>query len=403
MRPREMNVFKSKRNTVYREDDCVIKCFASSQDFDAESYIYDQLSGSSLAPKVIEKKQSCIVTEYIDGCLLFDALEQSLDDPSKQARLFELYFAWCRNFYELTALNLGDTNFRNFIIKEGRLYGVDFESCEQGSISKDIAWQCAMLATLRPEYSKERIHCARLFLTAAQKVFHPAPEELLFELALSFDQIGQRRNVTWNAPAFKLIQSTAEVSACALAGGMASRMGRDKKLMAFRNGTLISNALNSISLFDDCYLSVSGEGADLCFPNCKTVYDMEPGLGPLSGIVSTLKEASTPWVLFIPCDMPLLSAEMLDYLVSFREDRFDALFFTETGSARTFPLLLQKKTAAPIFRDALHHNCLALWKTMKEELRIREIPVEACPDYKPFSLKNINTPEDYASLQTICN
>jgi molybdenum cofactor guanylyltransferase len=400
--PSEITKLNSRRNTVVRQGNRVVKRFKSSGDFSAESSIYDRLSGFSLAPKVLEKGSLCIVTEWIQGRLLFDLLEEALGDVSTQALLFELYFDWCKAFYAATGMNLGDTNFRNFILKEGKLYGVDFESCEPGSVARDMAWQCAMLVTLRPPYSRERLDGARLFLAMAQRTFRLRSKDLLAELAVSLRQVGQRREVEWRDAAYKELQSTVEVSSCVLAGGASSRMGRDKKSLKTKEDTFLSKALNSTSLFSDRYLSVAAENINLS-ADYNTIVDLKPGLGPLGGIVSVLPRMENTWAVFIPCDMPLLTAELLDYLISFRERDLDAVFFTEGGVIRTFPLLLQTRTAGPRLQEAVENGSLGLWRTATEKLRILKVPAEACPFYKPSSLKNINTMEDYEALQTICD
>src|SRR5665647_1188415 len=74
---------KSKRNSVFRNNDRVTKCFLNIDDFNVENFIYNKLSGIGLSPKLIETSENCIVTEFIDGCLLFDALEQAMGQTSK--------------------------------------------------------------------------------------------------------------------------------------------------------------------------------------------------------------------------------------------------------------------------------------------------------------------------------
>ena len=155
----------SKRNDVIRCGNRVIKNFSFHEDYINECSIYERLKNTSLAPKVISKQNDCIVTEYINGISLFDELERLLGNQAEQARLFTMFFDWYSRFRTHTACILGDTNFKNFIIKEGALYGLDFETCKRGDPFDDLVWQAAMLATLCPAFSPERTRMTRLFLS----------------------------------------------------------------------------------------------------------------------------------------------------------------------------------------------------------------------------------------------
>lgn len=91
MNSEEIIKFKSKRNDVFRQGNIVIKHFVSRDDYMNESLVYEKLSGTLLAPKLIEKAANCITTEYIEGISLFEELEASLKNAEKQTQLFKLF------------------------------------------------------------------------------------------------------------------------------------------------------------------------------------------------------------------------------------------------------------------------------------------------------------------------
>lgn len=226
--------FISKRNDVFRRGNIVVKHFVSRDDYLNESLVYEKLAGTHLAPKLSEKCDNCIALEYIEGPSLFDALEASLENPAEQVRLFQLFFLWYKRFREATGFILGDTNFRNFIIKEENLYGLDFETCKEGLPVEDIVWQTSMLATLRPAFSIERKNMARRFLSMGVQALGVSAEGVVSKLEQAFESICERRNVELDRMAIKEISSSVEVAACLLAGGKSSRMGEDKKLLLLK-------------------------------------------------------------------------------------------------------------------------------------------------------------------------
>ncbi|NCB43044.1 MAG: hypothetical protein EOM59_10545 [Clostridia bacterium] len=391
----------SKRNDVLRCDNRVIKHFISHDDYTRESLIYAQLSETGLAPKILQQQDDCITTEYIEGILLFDALEKTLHNESEQIRLFELFFEWHIHFQRQTNCILGDTNLKNFILSEGALYGLDFETCKEGHPVEDFVWQTAMLATLRPAFSSERKAMARLFLSMSMQhveLFSESLPEILLE---SFQAICKRRQVEMDFAALKEISSSVEVAVCLLAGGKSSRMGTDKKLLRFGEDTMLTSTANDLNLYSAKYLSFASKETALEIEGFQNVFDSKPNCGPIGGIVSALKEIKQEWTLFISCDMPLVQRELIDYLLAFRDKSYDAIMFSENGKARILPLLVRTETARPAFIHALENNAYALWRTVEDFPQTLKVKAEDCPFYQHSSLKNINTKEDYEELKSL--
>lgn len=390
---------KSKRNHVFKDGNHIIKHFSLHDDYQNESFIYDRLENTSLAPQVLEKHENCIITEYLTGPSLFDALEQSINNQAEQIRLFTLFFNWYQSFRMQTGFILGDTNFRNFIINEGTLYGLDFETCKRGNPVEDIVWQTAMLATLRPVFSPERKQMARLFLVSGIQHLGNPGENISEKLIQAFEAVCKRRRIRLDAAALKEILSSIEVSACLLAGGKSSRMGQDKRILTYKNKPMIESIAETLILFPTKYLSLSKEDSAIHIKEFRNVYDRQKDCGPIGGIVSTLKQSNQAWMLFATSDMPVLSKEMLDYLIQFRERQYDAIIFSESGTKKIFPLLLQRETALPAFNHAMENAEFALWRTMQNNLKTLVVKAEDCPFYQLSSLKNINTKEDYEELK----
>src|ERR1051325_7409960 len=84
---------------------------------------------------------------------------------------------------------------------------------------------------------------------------------------------------------------------CILAGGLSSRMGRDKSRLR----------LGRLTFLDRIDRAASAMG----FPVRIIRDDLVPGCGPIGGIYTALSTTTAESLLFIPCDMPFLTSELL--------------------------------------------------------------------------------------------
>ncbi len=388
----------SRRNRVTRTLDRVVKVFSALDDFSTEKEVYARIQDSGLAPELLEASGGRIVTRFLSGSTLFDALEEALEDPRTQSALFDLFFDWCRRFYDRTGLILGDTSFRNFILSDKRLYGVDFETCRSGAPAEDLVWQAAMLATLNPAFTPERVACARRLLAGAPEDLYGPAQDILKQLPDALAALCRRREVPLQQSALHSMGSGLEVACCVLAGGRSSRMGQDKRSLPHLGSTFLDTALDLAALYSDRYLSLAVNDPWDTFDDFKTLRDRFEAKGPLGGIAEALRHTRQPWLLVIPCDMPLLPGVLLDELASHRSAHIDAVMFSEGGLPRTFPLLLRTQTAAPAFETALGEDRLKLRRILSEQLRTATIAAEGCPGYRKGCLDNINTQEEYERL-----
>ncbi len=67
--------------------------------------------------------------------------------------------------------------------------------------------------------------------------------------------------------------------------------------------------------------------------------DLQPGLGPLGGILTALQSAKHSRVLFVGCDMPFLSGEMIDAFLAASTGGVGSMF-TQHEKGVGFPFVL---------------------------------------------------------------
>lgn len=116
-----------------------------------------------------------------------------------------------------------------------------------------------------------------------------------------------------------------QIAGFILAGGASSRMGRDKGLLDFGGVPLI---LHTARLLESLVAEVTVVGSPQRYAalGLRTIADEgdrqtqdgpdKPGSGPLAGIAAALGATQLPWNLILACDLPYLSAEWLDWLLS---------------------------------------------------------------------------------------
>src|SRR2546421_10419466 len=162
---------------------------------------------------------------------------------------------------------------------------------------------------------------------------------------------------------------------CILAGGLSQRMGRDKSRLRIGRRTMLSHIRKTA-------LSAG-------FPVDVIRRDSVPRCGPIGGIYTGLKRTRSDLVLFLACDMPFVSTELIRFL--FQQGRTsERALFTRSEGGVGFPTLLSRshlETVAAQFKK----KQISL-QSLAKRLQARVIR-------PPLSfrgqLRNINTPADW--------
>ncbi len=165
---------------------------------------------------------------------------------------------------------------------------------------------------------------------------------------------------------------------CILAGGLSSRMGRNKSQLRLGGKTLLGHIRRTAKALD--------------LPVRVIRRDLVPRCGPLGGIYTALKTTRADVVLFLACDMPLVSEPLLKKFLK-RTARTNAIFIWSNGAAG-FPFLLNKNTL-PLVQKLMQEKHFSL-QTLARETGAKHFRVS-----RAFAddLLNLNTPADWSKLQ----
>ncbi len=188
------------------------------------------------------------------------------------------------------------------------------------------------------------------------------------------------------------------VWACILIGGRSSRMGRPKHLLTQEEKT------NSISWLEQTVdllqplignsIALSGAGlVPESLAALPRLPDVPEARGPLTGILAAMRwQPSVSWLL-LACDMPHISSEALNWLLSCRQP----------GSWGVVPRLQEGGFVEPLLAH-YDSRCATLFEQLLSSgsLRIGQIAGQSkiatplVPHHLRQSWLNINTPEELA-------
>jgi molybdopterin-guanine dinucleotide biosynthesis protein A len=188
------------------------------------------------------------------------------------------------------------------------------------------------------------------------------------------------------------------VGVCIMAGGQSSRMGRDKASLRLGGRTFIT-AIRQTAAVLRCRVRVIRR-------------DLWPGNGPLGGIHTGLKTSRAEAEVFLACDMPFITPDLLRELLARLGPRHDAVFAVsaspEPAAEGACPELVEGRQMAGfpfVVRSAL-------WPIVEGRLAAGELGLQglaralrarrwAVPARWRNQLRNINTPEDFALAQPL--
>jgi molybdopterin-guanine dinucleotide biosynthesis protein A len=174
-----------------------------------------------------------------------------------------------------------------------------------------------------------------------------------------------------------------------LIGGRSVRMGRPKHLIVLRDGrTMIQRIATNLLHVSTGVLVVGGGSRD--FGEFRGIPDARPeGTGPLSGLEALLASDIDSEYLVVPCDMPLISAEILRAMVRPSESLATIVQLEHRLEPEWLPARISAQ-ALPVVSRLLDSGERSVWTLMQS------LPAEVVRIDRKLerALLNVNSPDE---------
>ena len=178
-----------------------------------------------------------------------------------------------------------------------------------------------------------------------------------------------------------------------LAGGKSERMGTDKGLMLYKGKPFIKHVYEAMKAVLGKNIVVVSSNADYDAFGYSRIEDLIADKGPVGGLYTALKQSKTKLNLVLSVDVPLISTELLEWLIKNHDDAY--LLTQVQSNEKPSPLIAIYDRALQIpLGEHLAGNQLKL-RGFIEEINHQTLEV---PNKWRAQVQNINTNEDFQKI-----
>lgn len=193
------------------------------------------------------------------------------------------------------------------------------------------------------------------------------------------------------------------LTVCIQAGGASSRMGEDKALKLFLGRSLIQRVVDRLAPIADELIVTTNRPADYAFLNLRLISDLKPGRGALGGLYTAIASAAHPLVAVVACDMPFVSAELIQLSVKIMEnENADVVIAKNDEGYEPLHAVYRRATCLPAIESAIEAN---QWRVISwlPQVNVRVLTSEEIASADPAGLAfwNVNTPEEFARAEEL--
>jgi len=196
-----------------------------------------------------------------------------------------------------------------------------------------------------------------------------------------------------------MIPRRVPAAAVLLAGGKSSRMGTNKALLRFDDGSTVAERIvGRVAPLCSGLLLVTNTPEEYAFLGLPMHPDAYPGASSLGGIYTGLLHADAERVLVLSCDLPLINPDLLRYLLRLPFD-YDLLMPFIAG--RQQPLhAIYAKSCLPAMQAQIQAGDLKIVRLLDTLHGHIVTEADLQPDWLP-SFRNMNTPDDWAQVRQL--
>ena len=191
-------------------------------------------------------------------------------------------------------------------------------------------------------------------------------------------------------------------SAVILAGGFSRRFGSDKGLVLLRNKPLVRHVIDKVSpTVDEVLVVVSSKEQKKTFEpvvgnEANIIIDKDDSQSPLVGAITGFKIAKGEYTLLLPCDAPLVSTRILQFLLDMCINKRAVIPRWPNGYIEPLQAVYHTQSALTAAKTALKQGHMNM-RSMIENLRgVRYVSTTVLEQLEPrlVTFFNVNTSQD---------
>ncbi len=192
-------------------------------------------------------------------------------------------------------------------------------------------------------------------------------------------------------------QTHPAIAIAVLAGGQSRRMGQDKAALVWQGQTLLERmAQTARQVAPQVLVAGRARPGAWAGPDVPFLPDAQPGEGPLRGLEAALGFAAPAGTLAVACDMPLLGADALRWLLEqtlLSAPAKDGLAVRNAGQWE--PLF---SVYRPRCLTRVRERLAVGQRSLHRLIEAGEFVSVDAPPWVCAQLVNVNTPADLAAL-----
>jgi molybdopterin-guanine dinucleotide biosynthesis protein A len=187
-----------------------------------------------------------------------------------------------------------------------------------------------------------------------------------------------------------------DVTGVILVGGKNSRMGRDKAFLPIGGVPIFERVLEVLKRHLEKVILIGDRPERFTRYGLPVHPDLYPG-SSLGGLYTGLHVSETRYIFAAPCDLPFASDDLLQYVISLREE-FDVVVPMTGGDPEPLFALYSKDCLNPM-RELLEAGNFRIFD-FYPRIRVRRVLETDLRhlDGSDKAFLNVNTPEEYERL-----
>lgn len=191
----------------------------------------------------------------------------------------------------------------------------------------------------------------------------------------------------------------SDITGIILSGGKSSRMDENKSFLKIGNKTIIERILELMKSIFTNVIIITNTLDEYKFLDVSLYEDIYKWKGPLAGIHSGLMHSKTEKNFVISCDTPLMTKEMVEYILNFKTEK--PITFCEAAGYHQPLVGVYKKEVVTEIEMLLNTNNEKTDRSLYHFLKIVSAEIIHPGDlymYNDEIFFNVNKKEDYEKL-----